>query len=254
IFLTYEIGERLADATTGLVAATLAAFYGPLFFYEAMLTPEALGVPLYAAGLGWCCLFLDAPSVRRGVLAGIVLGLACLTKAGVMPFVVLFVAALAVRPALAAAPPPAGSLAAIVLSFVAVLAPGTGHQRVFGGDWVLLTSHAGLNFYIGNNPEAEGVFRAPEGTGIALEAQIADSRAIAEAAAGRPLKPSEVSAYWSGKARAFIRDHPLRFVVLSARKLLLAFDARELSDLQDYQSAGRFNPLMRFPWPSFAVL
>src|SRR5262249_24535834 len=75
----------------------------------------------------------DAPSVRRGGLAGIVLGLACLTKAGVMPFVVLFVAALAVRPALAAAPPPAGSLAAIVLSVVAVLAAGTGQHRGLRG-------------------------------------------------------------------------------------------------------------------------
>ncbi len=254
ILFTYRIGERLADATTGLLAAALAALYGPLFFHEAMLVPEAIGVPLYAAGFYCCCLFLDAPSVRRGALAGVVLGLACLTKAGVMPFVLLFVAALAVRPALAAARPSPGALAAMILSFAAVLAPVTLHNRVAGGDWVLLTSHAGLNFYIGNNPQAEGVFRAPEGTGIALEAQIADSRAIAEAAAGRPLKPSEVSAYWSGKARDFIRDHPVRFLALSARKLLLALDARELSDLQDYGSAGRFNPLMRFPWPSFAVL
>ena len=254
IFFTYRIGERLADATTGLLAAALAALYGPLFFHEAMLIPEAIGVPLYAAGFYCCCLFLDAPSVRRGVLAGVVLGLACLTKAGVMPFVLLFVGALAVRPSLAAARPSPGSLAAIILSFVAVLAPVTLHNRVIGGDWVLLTSHAGLNFYIGNNPQAEGIFRAPEGTGIALEAQIADSRAIAEVAADRPLKPSEVSAYWSAKARAFIRDHPLRFLTLSARKLLLALDARELPDLQDYGSAGRFNPFMRFPWPSFALL
>jgi Tfp pilus assembly protein PilF len=106
----------------------------------------------------------------------------------------------------------------------------------------------------GNNPKAEGVFRTPDGTGVGLEAQIADSRAIAEAAAGRSLRPSEVSAYWSGRARDFIREHPGSFVALSARKLLLAFDARELSDLQDYGSAGRFNPLMTLPWPSFALL
>ena len=146
------------------------------------------------------------------------------------------------------------AVVAVALAIFAVLAPVTLHNRLIGGDWVFLTSHAGLNFYIGNNPDAEGVFRAPAGTGIALADQIADSRAIAETAAGRALRPSEVSAYWSEKARAFIREHPLRFATLSARKLLLAFDARELSDLQDYGTADRFNPLMRLPWPSFAIL
>jgi Flp pilus assembly protein TadD len=254
ICLTYAIGARLADSTVGLVAAALAAMYGPLFFHESMLIPEALGVPLYAGGFYACCLFLDAPSARRGALAGIMLGLACLTKAGVMPFVALFVAVLILRPALAAARPTAGSLAALVLSFVAVLAPVTLHNVVLGGDTVLLTSHAGLNFYIGNNAQADGTFRAPRGTGIGLEEQIADSRAIAEAAEGRALKPSEVSAYWSGQAWAFIRGNPLRFAALSGRKLLLAFDARELPDLQDYHAAGRFDPLMRLPWPTFVVL
>jgi len=254
LLFTYGIGARLADRKTGLLAVALAAFYGPLFFHEAMLIPEALSLPLYAAGFYACCLFLDAPSVRRGALLGVLLGLACLTKAGVMLFVVLFVAALLLRPRLAAVAPARGALAALAASFIAVLAPVTLHNRLVGGDWVVLTSHGGLNFYIGNNLQADGIFRAPEGTGAALDAQIADSRAIAEAAAGRPLKPSEISAYWSGRAQAFIRQHPLAFLRLAIRKLLLAFDARELSDLQDYHSAANFNPFMRTPWLSFAVL
>ena len=254
VILVYAIGVALADRTVGLVAAGFAAVYGPLFFHETMLVPEAVGVPLYAAAFLGCCRFLEAPSVRRGIASGVLLGLACLTKAGVMPFVLLFVAALALRPRLAASPPAAGALAAIALSFAAILAPVTLHNRLHGGDWVLLTSHAGLNFYIGNNPDADGVFRAPAGTGIGLEAQIADSRALAEDAAGRPLKPSEVSAYWAGKARNFIAEHPGRFLMLAVRKLGLAFDARELSDLADYADAGRFNPLLRLPWPTFAVL
>jgi hypothetical protein len=97
LFFTFKIGEHLADAPTGLVAASLAALYGPLFFFEAMLIPEALGVPLYAAGFYHCLRFLDAPTWRRGVLAGALLGLACLTKAGVILFVVLFSVILLLR-------------------------------------------------------------------------------------------------------------------------------------------------------------
>ncbi len=254
VWLTYRIGARLADSATGLLAALLTALYGPLVFHETMLIPEALGVPLYAMAFDRCCRFLDAPSTRNGALAGLILGMACLTKAGVLPFAVLFVAALGVRPRLAVGSWSRASLAALGLSLLAVLLPVTLHNRLVGGDWVFLTSHAGLNFYIGNNPNAEGVFRAPEGTGLGLEAQIADSRAIAEAAAGRALKPSEISAYWSRRAWAFIREQPLHFLALSGRKLLLVLDARELSDLEDYDAASRFNPFLAFPWPSFALV
>lgn len=255
IAVVYALGARLADRTVGLVAAGFAAVYGPSLFYESMFIPEAIGIPLYAVALWSCCVFLDAPSIRRGVVTGSLLGLAALTKAGVIAFTVLFAVALLERPALVAGHHrPIRAIAALMLTFAALLGTVTLHNRVFGGDWVFLTSHAGLNFFIGNNPDADGTFRAPPGTGLALQAQIADSRAVAEAAAGRALKPSEVSAYWSDRASAFIRDNPGEFVRLAMRKLALVFDARELPDLNDYQAVGRFNPLFGLPWPTFAVL
>jgi hypothetical protein len=72
--LLVVLAVGLAVRTVGLVAAALAAVYGPLVFHESMLIPEAIGVPPYAAGFYSCCLFLDAPSVRRAVLAATNLG------------------------------------------------------------------------------------------------------------------------------------------------------------------------------------
>ena len=252
--IVYALGRRLADETVGLVAAGIAAVYGPSLFYEPTFIPEAVGVPLYGAALWACCALLDRPSPGRGALAGLLLGLAALTKAGVITFAVAFGLALLLRPRLAAGGRPFAAVGTMAAVFAALLGLVTLHNRVWGDDWVLLTSHAGLNFYIGNNPDADGTFRAPPGTGLGLQAQIADSRAVAEADAGRDLKPSEVSAYWAGRARAFIREHPGRFLALAARKLALAFDARELPDLQDYRQAARFNPFFRVPWPTFGLL
>ena len=254
IAIVYALGTRLADETVGLLAAGFAAVYGPSLFYESMFIPEALGIPLYAAALWSCCALLDAPTARRGALAGLLLGLAALTKAGVIAFTMVFALVLLVRPRLAAGGRPHPGVAAMTAVFALLIALVTLHNRLWGDDWVLLTSHAGLNFYIGNNPDADGTFRAPAGTGLGLQAQIADSRAVAEADAGRSLKPSEVSAYWAARGRAFIREHPDRFLALAARKLALAFDARELPDLQDYAQAARFDPFFRVPWPTFALL
>jgi tetratricopeptide (TPR) repeat protein len=64
LVLTYATGALLADATVGLVAAALAAVYGPLVFHESMLIPEAIGVPLHAGAFYCCCLFLHAPTER----------------------------------------------------------------------------------------------------------------------------------------------------------------------------------------------
>lgn len=250
IFFIYKTAERLSGPRPALWAAGLAAVYGPLFFHESILIPEALSLPLYSASLYLCLKLWEAPTVRRAVLCGVLLGLATLTKAGVLPFAFVLIAALFLRKARSSKK----DAAALALAFFAVLAPVTAHNWFVGKDLVPLTSHSGFNFYIGNNERAEGVFLAPEGTGSNVESQIQDSRAVAERDAGRALKPSEVSRFWSDKAWRFIREHPLDFVTLYGRKLLLFFDAREISDVQDYFFEKNFNAMLQFPWPNFSLL
>jgi len=253
LFFTYKTGEKLHGEKTGLVAVALGAVYGPLFFHEGVFIPEALGLPLYAAAFYFLCLLVERISPLRAALFGVTLGLACLTKAGALVFAFMFLAAILFSKGhtLKNKIP---ALLIFILSFLATLAPVTLHNLIRGKDTVLLTSHAGFNFYIGNNPRAEGVFVAPEGTGSNVEAQKADSQALAERAVGRKLKPSEVSKYWSDQAWEFIRQNPQEFLKLTLKKLALFFDAREISDVEDYGFAGRFNGFLRFPWLDFSVL
>ncbi len=253
LFFVYKIGEKIEGQTTGTLAVFLAVLYGPLFFHESILIPEALSLPLYAAALYFSLVFVETRTLKCAAGLGILFGLAALTKAGILPFVFLFLLSLA------AGERRSGRkrffpLALCLVSFFLTLLPVTLHNRVYGKDNVLLTSHAGFNFYIGNNPKAEGVFIAPEGTGSNVEAQIQDSKAVAERALGRELKPSEVSRYWSGRAWEFIRRNPGQFLRLSLRKLVLFFDAREISDVDDYEFCKNFSPMLRWPWLNFSVL
>ncbi len=252
LFFVWKTTGKIASRGAAIFATLLGACYGPLFFQEGILTPEALAVPLYAAAFYAACVYIEAPSVRRGLCTGALFGLSALTKAGIFPFVFIFIAISAVR--LRRAGKGFWPAVACAALFVAVLAPVTLHNFIRGKDHVLLTSHAGLNFYIGNNPEAEGVFKAPEGTGSNVDAQIQDSRIAAERALGRPLKPSEVSKYWSDRGWEWIRGNPGKFLKLSAVKLLLFFDRREISDIDDYSFSKKFNPMLRFPWPDFSLL
>ena len=66
------------------------------------------------------------------------------------------------------------------------------------GDWSLLSSHGGLNFYIGNNAEADGTYRLVPGITPDITGQQADARRVAEASVGQKLDDAEVSAYFYG--------------------------------------------------------
>ncbi|HTL69862.1 MAG TPA: tetratricopeptide repeat protein [Candidatus Eisenbacteria bacterium] len=248
----YKTAEKMASRGAAIAAGVLGAVYGPLFFHEGMLISEALSLPLYAASFYFACRFAEKPSVRLGAGLGLLFGLAALTKAGILPFafgIAAWAAFRAVRRREALLP-----AAAVVLTMLAAIAPVTAHNFILGRDTVLLTSHAGFNFYIGNNEEAEGVFKPPKGTGSNVEAQIEDSRAIAEKELGRTLKPSEVSKYWSGRAKEFIRNHPAQFLRLTAKKFALFFDVNEISDLNGYAFEKTLNPFLRYPWVDFGAL
>lgn len=251
LYFIYRSGEKLFDAKTAFWGTLLAAFYGPIVFHEGIFIPEALGLPLYAASFFACCVLMEKPSTRSAVLTGILMGLAALTKAGILLFAFSFLVYVFVK----VKSPQKGKAVLLCLSaLLLTLAPVTAHNWIRGKDLVPLTSHAGFNFYVGNHPGAEGVFSAPEGTGGNVEAQIEDSRQIAESAAGRPLKPSEVSKYWSAKAWDFILREPFDFFKLCLRKLALFFDAREISDVEDYRFAANYAGILKLPWPDFTWL
>src|SRR2546423_261447 len=80
------------------------------------------------------------------------------------------------------------------------------------------SAHGGITLWLGNTPEATGYPRFP-GLRAGQGQMLRDSIEQAEAAAGRPLKRSEVSRYWSVKARNYIAQHPAAWLKLLGRKV-----------------------------------
>ncbi len=93
------------------------------------------------------------------------------------------------------------------------------HNYFVAHDSVFLSAHSGINFWIGNNPVATGYPKFPPGLHAGQEAMLKDSITSAEKAAGRPLKRSEVSTYWSQKARDWIRRASGSLVEIARHKI-----------------------------------
>ena len=108
------------------------------------------------------------------------------------------------------------------------LAPAALRNLAVTGRLTLISSHGGLNFFIGNRAGADGTYEAPPGITPSIAGQAHDARVVAEAAAGRPLADPEVSGYFAGLGASWIREHPGDAAALFARKLWLVAHRAEL--------------------------
>jgi len=223
--LIFLAGREAFGVRAGLLAAALTAGDGILTFYEVTLLPEAVA-PFLTALLLFLLVRADSRrSIPAWLGAGIALGLLGLTRPNSLlfaPLGLLFALRPFRRNSLRAA-------SAFTLGAALMVLPVTLRNYMMGHDLVLISSQGGLNFYIGNGPEATGTYRAPPGVSASISGQEKDTRRVAEAALKRSLKPSEVSDYYYQLAWAQIRRVPGQWLELLFWKTLFLCNGAEVA-------------------------
>jgi tetratricopeptide (TPR) repeat protein len=212
--------------TAAIVGAALLALAGPIVFHEAILLQAALDPFLIALGLFALSRALQAGRWRGWALAGASLGLFALNRPNALFWGLGLLVALPLARGLSHG---GRAAAALALGLALGIAPATARNLVVSGEPVLVSSHGGLNLYIGNRAEADGTYRRVPGITPDIQGQFADARRVAEEAAGRPLSAREVDAHFRGLAGEWVRAHPLDAARLFLRKLAYVFAAPEIS-------------------------
>lgn len=138
-----------------------------------------------------------------------------------------------------------------LLGVILIVAPITARNFAVSGDFVLITSNGGLNFYIGNSEISTGGYVKPNGLDIVSDP---DGAMIAQEVRGRKLGPSEVSAYWYALAREYIRSNAGPWARLMVRKLSFAMSSYELPQLENYYFQKRYSSLLSLPLPAFGLV
>jgi 4-amino-4-deoxy-L-arabinose transferase-like glycosyltransferase len=147
-FFTYAIALRLYGPRAGIAAGLIVACYPSLILYTCLLMSENLFIFLLAASL-WLLLGTAQNRTSSCFTAGVLLGLACLTRSVLVGFIPLAALWLMGR---------RGRIAALLcmLGAVCTITPWTVRNGHFYRRFVLIDSYGGYNFLIGNNPEATG--------------------------------------------------------------------------------------------------
>ncbi len=240
-YLIYALGRKLWSAHIGLLAAGLAAIYQPYVFYDGALLTAAPITFLNLAAL--YCLTHAQGAARWLVAAGLLLGLSATAR----PMVLLFVAVVA------------GWFVAhwgrrgwrhwglMAMACCLVVGAVAGRNYLVGGEWLLTTSSAGMNFYVGNHPEANGIYAQVDFLPSA-EPDLERTAFIreAEVRTGRELTPAQASRYWLVSGLRFAGENPLAYLALQGRKLYMFWNSVEAQNNLSLYLARDFVPLLRW--------
>jgi 4-amino-4-deoxy-L-arabinose transferase-like glycosyltransferase len=255
--LIYSLTLRwFASRGAAAIAAFGAALYGPYIVFDTSGLKTSLGLFLTALGLRLLLRALDRPQARNWLAAGGVLALAIWLAQGLLIVLALLVLWLlsgrlgagALGPRRARTRVTVWLLAGVVLA----LAPFFLRNLLIAGEPLPFTAVGGIHLYIGNHAGASGAYSGVQQVRNNAAGHFTDAKRVAEQAAGHPLSYRQASAYWRHQALQFARDDPTAALALFAQKALLALNAYEIPNNDDYrflvQRSGLLHAALDVGW------
>lgn len=227
VVMIFLIGERLFSRKVGFFAGIIAALYGPFVFYGNLLLVETLKVFFGTTSLYLCILARQKQEAHWWFVAGISIGGAILCRpsdalmAGAVVAWIMFGINDDLKYRLK-------SVVLLLSAIVLLILPITIRNYVVSGEITVLTTNGGLNFYLGNNPRAVGIYYNVDQLDLANDP---DGRIYLETTYGKGFSHAESSTYWRGQAFDYVWNRPSDFIALLFKKLLLVFHYKEISQL-----------------------
>ncbi len=262
VLLVHRIGLRLGGTQTARLGALLAATYWAMPYFEGELLAPSLLVGLLLGSLLAFVRWRESPTPGRAIACGLLVGAATLVRPNSL-LVGVALSALAWSTSRRLCREPTTTAAhrghAWLLPACMLLAilPATLRNFAVAGEFVPVTSNAGVNLYIGNNPESDG-----HSPGIPVLDDLAplagwtcfDQPALVrgvEVASRREMSAGAVSRWFAGKATEYAAQHPLQTIGRLLYKAGLFVEPAEIGNNREVQLVREHSPVLRLlpRWP-----
>ena len=252
-----EKDDRLAAArplVIGCGAALGWMCFAPAQAFSMILMPTIWAVLAYYLCVWWAVKTQRSswwrPWFGLGVFAGVIAMLvATILFAVPLLLTAIFLSVERGAPLRARLPKIAAAGLALVGGLYLGAAPAWLHNYFVAREPVMLSAHSGINFWVGNNPTANGYPKMPPGIRSSQEGMLRDSITVAEKEMGRPLTRAEVSRFWSAKANAYIRENRpawLRLMAVKFGNFWNAFQYDDVGAMKRLRDDGVLPPGLRF--------
>jgi Flp pilus assembly protein TadD len=247
--LAFVVARRVMSNAWAFVTGVAVASFAPVIFFEALFLVEWL---ILLAWLAATALAVRRPQGRvHATLAGVLLGLATLGRGSnallLVPFALWFgwrnrssvpSAALLAHPAVR-------QVARFAAGWALVLFPLFVFNATHAQQPVLLTANAGFNLYLGNGPNATGIFRLPDGIDLAQDPL---ALRYVQRQTGRHVTASEASRFWARETWEWVREHPGSTLRLFVWKLVLFWNRFAIPQVESFASVAALYPLGHAPY------
>lgn len=255
----FKLADTLFDRRVGLVAGLVYALYGTLVMYESMFLIPVLFLFLLTWGLYRLIAYQRETGWRTWILTGLVLGLAAISRPNiliVLPFFMVWL--FFVRTDSASYSSRARRPLLLLAGVLIAVAPVTIRNVAVTGEFIVISSQGGINLYLGNNLEADGLtMLMPE---VDLDESVSwdmferVTRAAAEKEVGHGLSEAELSDFWTSKAINFIISEPGQFLKLVWKKtvyLVTGFENSDNIDIYHQRSKSLIYSLLLWEKPIY---
>jgi len=240
--LVYRLGKKLFNRQVAIISGLIAAAYGMFWYYEDELLLDSFLVFFDLLLLWFLLQTREKPKFSSWFMAGVVLGFSTITRPNILffvPFVWLWIFLIFRKSK------PLKQMiiywAAFLMGGILIISPVALRNLLVGKDLVLIASQGGINFYIGNNRNSDGM----SAIFYKEDWQYHDFQQTAEKETGRSLKPSEISNYYYQKGIDFFLQYPTPAFKLLIKKLYLFWNRFEISNNQDIYFFRRYSSLIR---------
>lgn len=252
--ITYLLSKKKSAAVMG---GMFYAFYAQAIFYDGLLlTPSimnaVLALALFSAVFGTA---KERPWWYT--VSGFGVGIATLLRANSILLACAWCAVLIVW-AYKNSDIPRRYLYAVVFAagYVLVILPPIMYNGLMHNEWVMVSANSGMNFWVGNNAEATGIYYGP--SFVASQSGESEQTAFLQEARQRTgdslLTLSASSSFWRREAFGEISKHPAAWLTLLGKKFLYSLNGYEVQTNVAFAFIEDFSPVVRYASVGFPVL